>query len=161
MQEFSIHRSSRKCHKGDRPFEPGERYYSAVLQRGSELVRQDFSKEHWHGPPEKTVGWWVNQMPAKRTGKRTLAPTMVLLDALEKLCEQPEDSDLAYLLAVLLIRRRLLTEQQIEPAEDDPNHLHLNHSSNGREFLVPVSMPTPDRVETLHQKLIELLYRET
>ncbi len=161
MQEFSIQRSSRKCHKGDRPFEPGERYYSAVLQRGSELVRQDFSKEHWQGPPEKTVGWWVSQMPAKRTGKLTLAPTLVLLDALEKLCELPEDSDLAYLLAVLLIRRRLLTEQQIEPAEDDPNHLHLNHPSNGREFLVPVSMPTSDRVETLHQKLIELLYCET
>jgi hypothetical protein len=100
-------------------------------------------------------------MPAKRTGKLTLAPTIVLLDALEKLCEQPEDSDLAYLLAVLLIRRRLLTEQQIEPTEDDPNHLRLNHPSNGREFLVPVSMPTPDRVETLHQKLIELLYCES
>ncbi len=161
MQEFSIQRSSRKCHKGDRPFEPGERYYSAVLQRGSELVRQDFSKEHWPGPLEKTVGWWVSQMPAKRTGKLTLAPTLVLLDALEKLCELPEDSDLAYLLAVLLIRRRLLTEQQIEPTEDDPSHLHLNHPANGREFLVPVSMPTSDRVETLHQKLIELLYCET
>lgn len=161
MQEFSIQRSSRKCHKGDRPFEPGERYYSAVLERGRELVRQDFSREHWQGPSENTVGWWVSQMPAKRTGKLTLAPTLVLLDALEKLCEQPEDSDLAYLLAVLLIRRRLLTEQQIEPTEDDPNHLHLNHSSNGREFLVPVSIPTPDRVETLHQKLIELLYCET
>ena len=161
MQEFSIQRSSRKCHKGDRPFEPGERYYSAVLDRGRELVRQDFSREHWQGPPENTVGWWVSQMPAKRTGKLTLAPTLVLLDALEKLCEHPEDGDLAYLLAVLLIRRRLLTEQHVEHAEDDTSHLQLNHSSNGREFLVPVSIPTPDRVETLHQKLIDLLYCET
>ncbi len=161
MQEFSIQRSSRKCNKGDRPFEPGERYYSAVLERGRELVRQDFSREHWQGPPENTVGWWVSQMPAKRTGSLTLAPTLVLFDALEKLCEHPEDSDLAYLLAVLLIRRRLLTEHPVDPAEDYPTHLQLNHSSSGREFLVPVSIPTQDRVETLHQKLIDLLYCET
>jgi len=161
MQEFSIQRSSRKCHKGDRAFQAGERYYSVVLQRGSELVRQDFSKEHWQGPPEKAVGWWVSQMPAKRNGKLTLAPTIVLLDALEKLCEQPDDGDLAYLLAVLLIRRRLLTEQASEPSDGEPSHMHLTHSANGREFLVPVNMPNPDSTETLHQKLIDLLYCET
>ncbi len=161
MQEFTIQRSSRKCHQGDRPFEPGERYYSAVLQRGSELVRQDFCKGNWHGPPDRTVGWWVSQMPAKRTGKLTLAPTIVLLDALEKLCEQPEDGDLAYLLAVLLIRRRLLAEQSSDSLEDEPTHLHLTYSPNGREFLVPVHSPTSDRVEQLHQKLIDLLYCET
>ena len=161
MQEFSIQRSLRKCHKGDRPFESGERYYSVVLQRGSELVRQDFSKEHWQGLPEKAVGWWVSQMPAKRTGKLTLAPTLVLLDALEKLCEQPDNGDLAYLLAVLLIRRRLLTEQTSEQAEGEPSHLQLTHSVNGREFLVPINMPNPDHIENLHQKLIVLLYCET
>ena len=160
MQEFTIQRSSRKCHKGDRSFEPGERYYSAVLERGLELVRQDFSKEHWQGPPEKTVGWWVSQMPAKRTGKLTLAPTGVLLDALEKLCEQHVDGDLAYLLAVLLIRRRLLGEQPSDTPEDEVSSLHLTHSSSGREFIVPVHMPIPDRTESLHQKLVELLYCE-
>ena len=161
MQEFAIQRSSRKCHTGDRAFEASERYYSVVLQRGSELVRQDFSKEHWQGPPEKAVGWWVSQMPAKRTGKLTMAPTLVLLDALEKLCEKPDDGDLAYLLAVLLIRKRLLMEQTSEHAEGEPSHMHLTHSSNGREFLVPINMPNPDRTETLHQKLIDLLYCET
>ncbi len=161
MQEFTIQRSSRKCHKGDRPFKPGERYYSVVLQRGSELVRQDFGKENWQGPPDKTVGWWVSQMPAKQTGKLTLAPTIVLLDALEKLCDQPEDADLAYLLAVLLIRRRLLVEQPSDSLDDEPMFLHLTYSPSVREFAVPVHTPTSDRVEQLHQKLIDLLYCES
>ena len=165
MQEFTVQRSSRKCHQGDRPFEPGERYFSAVLQRGSELVRQDFSKEHWNGAPEKTVGWWISQMPAKATGKLTMAPTIVLLDALERLCGQPSDSDLAYLLAVLLMRRHILTEQSSESSqsgsfEEEPTHLQMIHS-NGRVFLVPVHIPSLDRVEQLHQKLIDLLYCET
>ncbi len=100
-------------------------------------------------------------MPAKRTGKLTLAPTVVLLDALEKLCEQPDDRDLAYLLAVLLIRRRLLADVPKEISEEEPSHLQLAHSSSGREFVVPVHIPTPDRAEYLHQKLIDLLYCET
>ena len=160
MQEYAIQRSTRKCYEADRPFEPGERYYSVVFQRGSELVRHDFSKEHWHGPPDKAVGWWMSQMPAKRTGKLTLAPTMVLLDALEKLCEQPDVSDLAYLLAVLLIRRRILSEDPSDSLEEEPSYLHLVHSNKGREFHVPVHIPTSDRAETLHQKLIDLLYCE-
>ncbi len=161
MQEYTIQRSTRKCHVGDRPFEPGERYYSVVLQKGKELVRLDYGKEHWPGPPEQAIGWWISQMPAKRTGKMTLAPTAVLLDALEKLCEQPSDSDLAYLLAVLLMRRRLLSEEQNDAPESEPSCLHLTHPSNGRTFAVPVIIPSHDRAEYLQQKLIELLYCET
>ena len=167
MQEFSIQRTTRKCHKADRLFQPGERYYSVVLQRGSELARQDFSKEHWVGPPEKSVGWWISQMPAKQKGKLTLAPSHVLLDALESLCELPQESDLAYLLAVLLVRRRILSEK-LESAhsqftECDPNqtHLQLTYTPERREFSIPVHMPPPERAEYLQQKLVELLYRET
>lgn len=90
-----------------------------------------------------------------------MAPTLVLLDALEKLCEQPEDGDLAYLLAVLLIRRRLLTELPNDGSDDEPSHLQLIYPTNGREFLVPAQTPTSDRVTFLHQKLIDLLYCET
>ena len=90
-----------------------------------------------------------------------MAPTLVLLDALEKLCEQPEDSDLAYLLAVLLIRRRLLAEQSSDSAEEEPAHLLLTYPNNGREFIVPAQLPAPDRAPQLHQKLIDLLYCET
>ena len=100
-------------------------------------------------------------MPAKRTGKLTLAPALVLLDALEKLCEQPEEGDLAYLLAVLLIRRRLLTELPSDSSVEEPTHLQLTYPSNGREFLVPAQTPTSDRALQLHQKLIDLLYCET
>ena len=161
MQEYTIQRSTRKCHQSDRPFEPQERYYSLVIQRGSELVRQDYSKDHWHGPPDKAVGWWMSLMPAKRTGKLKLAPTLVLLDSLEKLCEQPDNKDLAYLLAVLMMRRRLLIEVPRESEEDEPSSLKLTHHSTDRTFTVPVHIPTPDRAEYLHQKLIDLLYCET
>ncbi|MCF7960042.1 MAG: hypothetical protein K9M08_04810 [Pirellula sp.] len=161
MQEYTIQRSARRCHKANRPFEPNERYYSVVLQKGSELVRLDLSKEHWNGPLEGTVGWWASQMPAKPTGKLALAPTQVLLDALERLCEQPEDCELAYLLSLLLIRRRILTEQDDNVPSDEDTYLHLHHGQHGRTFTVQICHPDSESAAHLQQKLIELLYSES
>jgi hypothetical protein len=158
MQEYTIHRSTRKCHMENRAFEPSERYFSIVLQKGGELVRQDFSKHAWNGPPENTVGWWASEMPAKRSGKLTLAPSPVLLDSLEKLCEKTGDEDLAYLLALLLVRRKILTEVPAEQLDEDATHLHLTHGVGGREFLVPIHPPNPDRADFLQSKLVDLLY---
>ena len=161
MQEYTIHRSARRCHTGNRPFEPKELYYSVVLQRGSELVRQDFSKQHWSGCPESAVGWWTSQMPAKTTGKLSLAPAHILLDSLERLCEHPEDRELAYVLSLLMVRRRILTDQSDDFSSENATQLQLCHGSSGREFVVPVCQPSPESTEFLQQKLIELLYCES
>jgi hypothetical protein len=169
MQEYSIHRSNRRCQKSDRPFQPGERYCSAIIQRGSELIRVDMAHEHWTGPSETTVGWWWNQMPDRKPGNLTLAPASVLLDTLEKLCEAPDDSDVAYLLALLLIRRRILNDDDSAASgslDDDRDslehsHLQLTHPSDGREFSIPICSPSHDQIESIEQRLTELLYCES
>lgn len=160
MQEYTIQRSTRKCHVVQRPFEPEERYFSAVLQQGGELIRRDYSQDQWHGPPPESIGWWVSRMPAKKTGKMTLAPTSVLLDTLEQLCESPDQRHLAYLLAILLMRRRILTECE-DRNDDQSTPLHLVHGNTEREFFVPILVPDSDLAEQLQQKLVELLYCET
>ena len=161
MQDYAIHRSSRKCHKDHRLFEPSERYYSVVLQKGGELVRHDYGNAHWNGPPEGAVGWWVSQMPAKKTGKLTPAPTHVLLDTLERLCESPDEAELAFVLALLLVRRRALSDMDEESLSDDASFLRLHASQDSREFTVRVCQPSPTRSEQLQQLLIELLYCES
>jgi hypothetical protein len=100
-------------------------------------------------------------MPAKKTGKLVMAPTAVLLDTLERLCEEPSDADLAYLLAVLLVRRRVLTPQDDDFESTETNYLHLTYSSENRELIIPIQEPAPERGEFLQQKLVELLYCES
>jgi hypothetical protein len=96
-------------------------------------------------------------MPPKKTGKQTLAPTPVLLDALAQLSDQADDAELAYLLAVLMVRRRILTEVSDDSNFDGPQ-LQLVHNSDGREFNIPIRHPDSARAEILHQRLVELLY---
>lgn len=166
MQEYTIQRTNRRCQQTDRVFAPGECYYSAVIAQGSSLVRQDFSKEAWAGPPDQTVGWWASQVPAKSPGKPKPAPSHVLLATLESLLDDPGKAELAYLLCLLLIRRKILTEptsvklEDQDPAEDSLV-LHLTHTPTNRDFIVPVCYLDLQQSEPLQNELNQLLFSES
>lgn len=165
MQEYSIHRSQRRCQQTDRAFAPGESYYSVVLARGSELVRLDLSRDVWTGPPVGTVGWWLSRMPTKALGKPTPAPASVLIQALETLVEDPSQQELAYLLALTLVRRRILIERDsgIQESDESPSphpFLHLTHNATNRDFDIPICEPAADQLDLLQAALTELLFCE-
>jgi hypothetical protein len=89
----------------------------------------------------------------------------VLLAALEVLLEDPLKGELAYLLTLLLIRRRVLTEPiglQLNSEEEpmDSSLLHLTYAGSNREFVVPICQPEVQRMESLQQELDQLLFSE-
>lgn len=164
MQEYTVQRCTRRCQKSDRPLEPGERFYSVVVASGSDLIRFDCSEKEWDGPPDGAIGWWRGRMPATGTTSKTPTPNEVLLETLAELCERPEEASLAYLLGVLLVRRRVLVEQDErthqaslkgEPAE----YMLLAHPSDQREYWVPQMPPPEDQVESIQRALEDLLYQ--
>lgn len=166
MQEYTIHRSNRRCQVTERVFAPGEVYYSAVVAQGSSLSRQDFSKEVWSGPPSEAVGWWTCQVPAKSPGKPKPAPSHVLLATLETLLEDPSRSEIAYLLCLLLVRRRILSEPSsvkldLEQPAEDSLVLHLTHTPTNRDFIVPVCHLDLQESENLQSELNQLLFSES
>ncbi len=155
----------RRCQKTDRTFAPGEDYFSVVFQRGSELVRWDLARDQWNGPPQGTIGWWTCKVPVKSNHKLTPAPVSVLLDTLGALAEEASKSELAYLLAVLLVRRRVLSnttdKEWLETEDANPEDvLHLTHPSTNRDFVVPICNPIPDRAQELQEELMSLLFCE-
>jgi len=166
MQEYSIQRSQRRCHESDRTFHPGERFYSVVLARGGDLKRIDVASDVWQGPPEGVIGWWANRMPEKTQEKLKPAPAHVLISALESLLEEGTQPELAYLLALLLIRRRILCEQQdlgvSEPRDADvaSGLMHLTHHASNRDFVVPICEPPLDESQRYQDELTRLLFCE-
>ncbi len=91
-------------------FGAGEPFFSVIIAEGEQLIRSDIAADNWQGPPPHTVGWWRSSMPPAGPRKLKPAPDSVLLETLSQLVERPESEALAYLLAVLLVRRRVLTE---------------------------------------------------
>jgi hypothetical protein len=153
--DFEIHARSRKCHATDRPFEPGETFYSALVSEGSNVVRYDYAKDAWQGPPEKCVGWWKSVVPDVRGGKTHWAPNDVMLHYFEQIAENPEKQDVRYVLTLLMVRRRVL---RLEEKEDSPGELVVFCPKNEQTYHVAIADPPNERVDAIQNELAELLF---
>ncbi len=185
MQDYSISKSTRRCAVSGRSLEPDESYFSMIVADGDEVARVDVAASDWRGPSEETIGWWRSKMPSATARKLRPAPNAVLLDTLSVLLERPNKSELAYLLALLLLRRRVLHE--------DPSHSHkelelreavstddasgsrpvdsmldaspeqpwkLVCPDDGREWIVSVAAPKAESRQALAAELQSLLFTD-
>ncbi len=91
------------------------------------------------------------------------APNGVLLDTLSELLERPGKETLAYLLALLLIRRRVLHEEQLpqdEQAQEQRTVWNLICPADGRQWNVPLVTPHTATLPDLQEQLKRLLFTE-
>jgi hypothetical protein len=75
---------------------------------GAEVIRKDYCNDAWTGPSEIALGWWRTRVPEPTAKKIKLAPNDVLLELFDQIASAPEQEDTRYVLALLLIRRRVL-----------------------------------------------------
>ena len=162
--DFTIGKCTRKCAVTGLPLAPGESFFSLVVGEGETLVRRDISAASWTGPPPGTVGWWRVRMPEVAVKKLQPAPVGVLLDTLTELLERPGAGALAYLLALLLCRRRVLVDEETAEAEAGAGQAgsfwQLTYAPDGRQWTVPVAAPSPNLLEALQSQLNSLLFTE-
>ncbi|MEI6240425.1 MAG: hypothetical protein WCR51_08540 [Planctomycetia bacterium] len=159
--DLKLHRPHGCCHHSRRPFVPGELFYSALVRSPTGLDRVDCAAECWPGPPEQTLAWWRSTYPVAQGGGPELAPVDVLLDVLEQLDGQPDDTALRYLLALELVRRRvlrLIDRQGSASAPDDPDVLHVACRRRDTSYVVAVVPPSPSGIDAVQTRLTTLLW---
>lgn len=165
MQDYSITKCTRKCAISGRSLEPGENYFSVILAEGDDVARIDIAASQWKGPGDNTIGWWRSKMPAAAAKKLRPAPNGVLLDILSELLERPGKEHLAHLLALLLMRRRVLQEAEsltTDPSELQaaPTHWELVCPADGRQWHVPLDAPPAEMLDGLQAELKGLLFTD-
>jgi hypothetical protein len=166
--DFEVQRSTRRCAATDRALEPGDECFSVLEANGAEVVRKDFCSVAWDGPPAGAIGWWKARIPEVTAKKIKLAPNEVLLQLFDKLVDPPGQEDMRYVLALLLIRRRVLRVETpldfstpaAEQSNADSETLVLYCPKRDVSYTVPVQMPTGDRVDEIQRRLSEWLIAE-
>lgn len=156
--EYDHVRCTRHCATTGRELQPGELFYSTLTAEGSKLVRHDYSAEAWQGPPERTVGWWKSHLPAREGQRLHWAPNDVMLDLLEQLADDPAHADMRYVLALLLVRRRVCRLEETEQEADQEESLLLSCPRRETEYRVPVAMPSEERIVEIQEELARLLF---
>lgn len=156
LGEYKVSRCSRQCHQLGRPLREGEWYYSVVLESDEEFERRDYSAEAWDGPPEGAIGFWKNRMPTADDRKLVLAPAEVLIDLLRQMADFPDKAKTRYLLALMLLRRKIV--QLAADTQASSDILPVKIPSNGSVIEIPICEIGRSESEQLLEQLNELLY---
>ena len=109
MIDYQIQPSTRRCSVTGRELKAAERYYSVLVDEGGTLVRRDYSREAWQGPPAGAFGFWQGKV-AGPAARRPPVDDELLLDCFGRLEGESEPGRVRfrYVLALLLMRRRRL-----------------------------------------------------
>jgi hypothetical protein len=157
MLDFEVQRCSRKCARSGREIQPGEAYYSALVAEGAQVNRLDFSEEAWSEAPPGTVAWWKSHMPGAGSKRPHWAPNDALLEYFQLLDGVPTKADVRYVLALLLVRRRIARWEHSEMDDNNQEIMVLYCPRQELEFRVPAQFPTPERAAEIQLELSRLL----
>jgi len=108
--DYQIQPNSRRCASTGRELQPGERYFTALLEEDHKFVRKDFCPEAWQGPPAGAFGFWTGRVTSATDKVKPRFDDDLLEDCFQRLAGQTEPSrvNFRYVVALLLMRRRRL-----------------------------------------------------
>jgi hypothetical protein len=167
--DYHIKRCSRQCAQSGRELAEGEAFYTVLVASGATVERLDYASECWTGPPDGAVGWWQSRMPTQKSKRAKMAPNDVLLHVFEELWQSDDsDPDLVYVLALLLVRRRVVRIEEPNTAETTTDqrdeHTHEKFSvycpRNDTTYELATSPPDEARIEAIQEELARLLFAE-
>jgi hypothetical protein len=157
--DYEIQRCARRCAATDTELSAGEEFYSVLVQNGAELVRQDYCVEAWSGPPEGSIAYWKSQMPNPRAKRIGWAPNDVMLEFFEQLENEQEKADMRFVLALLLVRRRVLRQEDSLEDEQGQEVMVVYCPRRDTTYKVPVIAPDDEgRTRQIQDELAKLLF---
>jgi hypothetical protein len=157
LLDYDIAPCTRRCATTGRAFAPGESYYSALSMEGGTAVRRDFAAEAWPAPPLEAIAWWQMRAPGAASSHGRLAPNEALFDLFSALADEPAEAEFRYVLALLLLRRRLIKlERTTHDVRGDV--LLFDCPQRQEQFEVVAHVPSTERMAELERRLGELLY---
>ena len=157
MLNFEIKKSTRKCAESGRDFEPGEVFFSALIENEDGTAsRQDFSADAWEEPPEHCIGWWKLQVPDAGKGKIYWAPRKVMLAYFEHVLKQPDSQDVAFVTSLLLIQKKHL----ILVDDGETEAMTVRDRSSKESYAVPIVEIEDGRLAEIQVMLSEQLFMD-
>jgi hypothetical protein len=156
--DYQIQPNSRRCTVTGKELQPGERFYSALLEEGIQLVRKDYGNDAWQGPPAGAISFWTGHVP---TGTEKLKPRFddeLLEVCFQRLEEDAEPSrvNFRYVVALLLMRRRRL-RYETSVVEDGVEKLILRCQRTQTKHEVVNPRLTDDAMTRVQEEVFNVL----
>lgn len=158
--EIQFKRRSRICAKTQRELAPGEEYFSVLIDSGDEIERMEISASAWEGPPENCISWWKSKIPERDPNRFFWAPDNVIIDYFESFLEDPDRATERYVLALLLVQKRVFRLTDSETDDAGQETIFLACPRRNTNYEIQVVDPPADQIESIQNDLIELLFSD-
>lgn len=156
--DYEVERCTRHCAASGRELREGEDFFSVLRAERGAVHRHDYAVEAWTGPPDGVFACWKSRMPTREAKPGQLAPNEVLLALFNELERSAGGEDLRYVLALLLVRRRVLREEEIEHDDAGRGVLVLYCPRDESTHRVRAVTPDPRRADEIQAELSRLLF---
>ena len=158
-ESWQIKRRSDLCAGTNAPFTDGEEIVTRLIFRDGEYVREDYSASCWDS--QKTdpgLSTWrsVFRVPppptevVKKENAETLLRNMVAK-------EDADDINAIYILAVMLERKKILAEKEVQVREDRTKIRVYEHKKTGETFLIVDPELKLAEIEKVQEAVVGLL----
>ncbi|MGZ4965577.1 MAG: hypothetical protein ACXWBM_01060 [Chthoniobacterales bacterium] len=156
--DWPIKHRADACAMTNRPFAPGEQFYTLLFREGNGYRREDLSEEAWTKRNENIQPfsfWKTRYEPPPPTPPEPLAKENAE-ELLRRLLSENQQPNACYVLAVMLERKRVLKQVKTEATENG-RVLIYEHAKNGDVFIVPDVQLRLDELESVQQEVSQLL----
>jgi hypothetical protein len=158
MIDYHIQPSTRRCTLTGRELQPGERYYSVLVDEAGRFLRKDYSVEAWQGPPPEAFSFWMGRVAAAQGARRPSIDDELLMDCFVRLEGQlePGRCNFRYVLALLLMRQRRLKFEEARH-EDGQEVLILRCVRKGARHTVVNPGLTEEQMAAVQDEVFQAL----
>ena len=118
---FKVRKGAKGCSSCETPFEPEQEFHSALFDEGEEWRREDFCVSCWAGRPEASFCTWKTRFqPEEKKPTFDQDRVLTIFDQVSEK-ESPSRDRLRYLLALLLVRKRVFKLLRTSKTDEGEN----------------------------------------
>ena len=157
--EWAIKHRSDACTATQRPFAPGEYFYTLLFREGDGFRREDLTEEAWTNRNENIQPfsfWKARYEPAPPTPPEALGKENAEQLFRRLVASENPPANACYVLAVMLERKRMLKQIKTEDSEQG-RVLIYEHVASGDVFIVPDPKLRLDEIENVQNEVATLL----
>lgn len=157
--EWAIKHRADACALTNRPFVPGEYFYTLLFQDADGFRREDLSEEAWRNRNEniRPFSFWKSRYePAQPAPAEPLAKETAEQLLRRLLSSEDAPRNACYVLAAMLERKRILKQIKSEPSGNG-RVLIYEHGASGDVFIVPDPQLRLDELESVQNEVAQLL----
>lgn len=160
-QDWDIKARSEACQACETPFEDKQPYFSALLFGHQGYARADYCETCWSNKDESVSPYSTWQGVFKKPPPEPEEPLKkeTAESLLRRLMQDEGDSqrNVIYILAVMLERKRILVERDVQTHDDGTMIRIYEHRKTGETFLIPDPRLRLDQLQHVQQEVINML----